>query len=111
MAEFKTNVMRILEKNGISYFPHKYDHKEGEATDGITVASMLGENVDKVYKTLVTKSTDKKYFVFVIPAAEELDLKKAAKAVQEKSVEMIPVKEILSLIHIYLFGQNKQAAR
>lgn len=92
MAECKTNAMRILEKNKVSYVMHSYP--PGDAVDGITVAGKIGWPVELVYKTLVTKGKSGGYFVFVIPVAEELDLKKAAKAVGEKAVEMIHVKDI-----------------
>ena len=92
MAEFKTNVMRILEKEKVEYIAHEYPHGK-EAVDGITVAKLLGQNPEYVFKTLVTKGS-KGFYVFVIPVAEELDLKKCAKSVGEKSVEMIPVKDI-----------------
>lgn len=93
MAEFKTNVMRILEKNKVEYIAHQYPHGK-EAVDGVTVAKLMGQNPECVFKTLVTKGTGKEYYVFVIPVAEELDLKKCAKSVGEKSVEMIHVKDI-----------------
>lgn len=93
MAEQKTNVMRILEKSKIGYSYHTYDHSDG-AIDGISVAQKLGQDVNSVYKTLVTKGVSGGYFVFVIPVAAELDLKKAAKSVGEKSVAMIKVDEI-----------------
>ncbi len=92
MAECKTNAMRILEKNKVPYVMHSYP--PGDAVDGITVAGKIGWPVELVYKTLVTKGKSGGYFVFVIPVAEELDLKKAAKAVGEKAVEMIHVKDI-----------------
>ena len=92
MAEFKTNVMRILEKEKVEYIAHEYPHGK-EAVDGVTVAELLGQNPEYVFKTLVTKGS-KGFYVFVIPVAEELDLKKCAKSVGEKSVEMIPVKDI-----------------
>ena len=92
MAEFKTNVMRILEKEKVEYIAHEYPHGK-EAVDGITVAKLLGQNPEYVFKTLVTKGS-KGFYVFVIPVAEELDLKKCAKSVGEKSVEMIAVKDI-----------------
>lgn len=92
MAEFKTNVMRILEKEKVEYIAHEYPHGK-EAVDGITVAKLLGQNPEYVFKTLVTQGS-KGFYVFVIPVAEELDLKKCAKIVGEKSVEMIPVKDI-----------------
>ena len=91
MAEFKTNVMRILETNKIIY--NVYTYEPGDSIDGISVSAKIGKKVDEVYKTLVTKGKDD-YFVFVIPVSEELNLKKAAKAVGEKSVEMIHVKDI-----------------
>ena len=91
--EIKTNVMRILEKEKVPYEAHFYEHGK-EAVDGVTVARLTGQDPAYVFKTLVTVSNKKEYYVFVIPVAEELDLKKAAKAVGVKSVEMIPVKEI-----------------
>lgn len=89
----KTNVMRTLEKEKIGYKAHEYPHGK-EAVDGITVAKSLGQNPDCVFKTLVTTDTKKNFFVFVIPVGRELDLKKAAKAVKAKTIEMIPVKDI-----------------
>ena len=89
----KTNAMREIEKAGISYQAHVYDHGDG-AIDGVSVAHKLGQNPDQVFKTLVTQATSKQYYVFVIPVAKELNLKAAARAVGEKAVEMIPVKEI-----------------
>lgn len=96
MSEFKTNVMRILEKAKIEYTPHEYPHGN-DAVDGVSVAKLLGQNPECVFKTLVTKGTGGGYFVFVVPVAEELNLKKAAKAVGEKSVEMIHVKDIMKV--------------
>lgn len=93
MAEIKTNVMRILEKEKIEYTAHEYPHGK-EAVDGVTVATLMGQNPECVFKTLVTKGCGRDYYVFVVPVAEELDLKKCAKSVGEKSVEMIPVKDI-----------------
>lgn len=92
MAESKTNAMRILEQNGIAYTAHSYPHGK-EPPDGKTVAELLGEDPSTVFKTLVTKGGNN-YYVFVLPVLEELNLKKAAKAVNEKAVEMIPVKDI-----------------
>ncbi|MEE0275751.1 MAG: Cys-tRNA(Pro) deacylase [Clostridia bacterium] len=97
MAETKTNAMRILDRAKIKYEMHTYLHTEGEAVDGMNVAKLTGQDPVKVYKTLVTRGASnpsKNFYVFVIPVAKELDLKKAAKAVGEKSVEMIHVKEI-----------------
>lgn len=90
--EIKTNAMRILEKEKIPFICHTYECEE--FTDGIQVADMLSLPHEKVYKTLVTIGNSKNYFVFVIPVAGELDLKKAAKSVGEKSLSMIHVKDI-----------------
>lgn len=90
--EVKTNAMRILESMKISYEHYTYECEE--FIDGIQIADKLGLPYEKVYKTLVTVGTSKNYFVFVIPIAEELDLKAAARSVGEKSVEMIHVKDI-----------------
>lgn len=90
--EVKTNAMRILESMKIP-FTH-YTYECDEFIDGLQIADKLSQPYEKVYKTLVTIGNSKNYFVFVIPIAEELDMKKAAKSVGEKSVEMIPVKDI-----------------
>ena len=92
MAENKTNVMRILDKAKINYNRYEYPHGK-EAVDGVSVAKLLGQNPSQVFKTLVTHGGEG-YYVFVVPVGDELDLKKAAKAVGEKSVEMIHVKDI-----------------
>ena len=91
----KTNVMRLLEQAGIPYTPHTYD-PEGP-TDGVSVAASLGQDPECVFKTLVTRGASGAYYVFDIPVAENLDLKKAAKAVGEKSIAMLPQKELLGL--------------
>ena len=96
--EIKTNAMRILESNGILYKELILDLKE--AVDGVTCANMLGVDLDSTFKTLVTVSKSKNYYVFVVPVCKELDLKKAAKAVGEKSIEMIKSKELLSLTEL-----------
>ena len=96
MAEQKTNVMRLLEQKKIKYTAREYPHGD-EPVDGVTVAESLGQPVEKVFKTLVARGASKKIYVFDIPVAEELDLKKAAKAVGEKSIAMIHVKEITEL--------------
>lgn len=93
MSTSKTNAMRLLEQAKISYEAHSYDHSDGKI-DGISVAQKLGQTIDQVFKTLVTVGASKNYYVFVIPVACELDLKKAARAVKEKSVEMIKVADI-----------------
>lgn len=92
MGEVKTNAVRIVETHGAAYALHTYPCKE--PLDGVTVAEKLGADVKRVFKTLVTQGKSGAYFVFVIPAAEELDLKKAARSVGEKAVAMIPVKDI-----------------
>ena len=96
MAEQKTNVMRVLEQKKVPYRAHSYPHGE-EAVDGVTVAALTGLTPEKVFKTLVTRGASKKNYVFVIPVAKELDLKKAAKASGEKSIAMIHVSEINAL--------------
>ena len=93
MAEQKTNAMRMLDKAKIPYQIHTYEHSDGKI-DGVSVAAKLGQDVDTVYKTLVTRGASRANYVFVIPVAKELDLKKAAKSVGEKSVERIHVDEI-----------------
>ena len=92
--EEKTNVMRTLEQKKIAYTAHAYD-PDGPI-DGVSVAAVLGQDPARVFKTLVTKGASGGYYVFDIPVAENLDLKKAAKAVGEKSVAMLPQKELLS---------------
>ena len=96
MADQKTNVMRILGQKKIKYTAHEYPHGE-DAVDGVTVARMTGRDPACVFKTLVTRGASKGIYVFVIPVAEELDLKKAAKAVGEKSIAMVHVSEINAL--------------
>ena len=95
--EEKTNVMRVLEQKKIPYTSHTYEHEEGVAVDGVTVARSLGQDPECVFKTLVARGASKGIYVFCIPVAENLDLKKAARAVGEKSIEMVAVKEINAL--------------
>ncbi|MBP3808153.1 MAG: Cys-tRNA(Pro) deacylase [Eubacterium sp.] len=91
----KTNVMRVLDSKKIKYTSHEY---EPDATmTGEEIAGILGENPDKVFKTLVTQAKSGQYYVFVVPVNAELDLKKAAKAAGEKAVSMIKQKELLPL--------------
>lgn len=92
MAEFKTNAVRILQTKKIPFEAHSYPVDEN--IDGISVANKIGMPFERVYKTLVTKGKSGNHFVFVIRVDGELDLKKAAKSVGEKSVEMIHVKDI-----------------
>lgn len=91
----KTNVMRILDKENVAYKYHTY--LESDALSGTEVAAVLGQEPERVFKTLVTIGASKKNYVFVIPVCGELDLKKAAKVVGEKSIEMIKSKELLPL--------------
>ena len=93
--EIKTNAMRMLDRMKIPYEAMTYEC--GEFIDGIQIADKLGLPHEKVYKTLVTVGNSKNYFVFVLPIEGELDLKKAARAVGEKSVEMLPVREITTV--------------
>ncbi len=88
MGAGKTNAMRILDVSGITYRVHEYDHRDGQI-DGIAVAEKLHQPTAQVFKTLVTQGNSKNYYVFVLPVSCELDLKAAARSVEEKSVEMI----------------------
>ena len=90
--ELKTNAMRFLDKNKIDYEIKVYQCDE--FIDGITVANALGQPLEETFKTLVAKGKSGNYYCFLIPVALELDLKKAAKSVEEKSVELIHVKDI-----------------
>ena len=92
-TDTKTNVMRILDQYKVDY--KRYSYINTNAISGIEVAQVLNQNPAQVFKTLVTTSKSKKHYVFMIPVAEELDLKKAASAVKEKSVEMLHLKDLL----------------
>ena len=96
MSEEKTNVMRVLDQKKVPYTPHHYAHPDG-AVDGASVAALIDKDPASVCKTLVTQGASKKYYVFVIPVLKELDLKAAAKAVGEKSIEMIKQAQLLPL--------------
>lgn len=89
----KTNVMRLLDSKKIDYKTYEYE-ADKDHVDGLSVAKAVGLEVESVYKTLVCQGHSREYYVFVIPVAEELNLKKAAKAVGEKSIEMIRVADI-----------------
>ena len=91
----KTNAIRILESENIDFEIIEYSTKDG--IGGVDVAEKLGEDKDRVFKTLVTESKEGENFVFVVPVSSELDLKKAAKASGSKKVEMIPQKKLLPL--------------
>ncbi len=93
--EEKTNVMRILDAAKVEYTPHSYANTE--AISGTEVASVMGEEADRVFKTLVTVAKSGEHYVFVIPVECELDLKKAAAAVGEKAIAMLKAKELLPL--------------
>lgn len=93
--EEKTNVMRVLEAKKVPYQSHNY--LDSGAISGTEVAKALGQNPDAVFKTLVTVSKSKKYYVFLVPVEKELDLKKAASCVGEKKIEMLKAKDLLPL--------------
>lgn len=93
MAE-KTNAVRLCDIQQVSYRLYEYESSDG-ALDGMSVAAKIGRLQEEVFKTLVTVGQSKSYYVFVVPVEGELDLKKAAKAVGEKYIEMIPMKDLL----------------
>lgn len=93
--EEKTNVMRVLEAKKIAYNSHSYE--QDPTLTGEQIAGILGEDPAHVFKTLVTQGKSGQYYVFAIPVAAELDLKKAAKVAGEKSIDMIKQKELLPL--------------
>jgi Cys-tRNA(Pro)/Cys-tRNA(Cys) deacylase len=92
----KTNAVRALDKQGVSYTLHTYD-TDGTAVDALTVAQKVGVPIERVYKTLIFRSSSQRIGVAVINGADELDLKKTAKALQEKSIALVEVKELLPL--------------
>ena len=96
MAQVKTNAMRMLDAQKISYETITYDNKDGKI-DGASVAEKIGKDPDAVYKTLVAQGNSKQIYVFVIPVGAELDLKLAAKAAGEKKIEMVHVKDLQKL--------------
>lgn len=91
----KTNVMRILDQKKITYTAHSYVNTD--AVNGLDVANALHQAPDHVFKTLVTENGEKGYYVFLVPVCKELNLKKAARAVGEKKLEMLKMKELLPL--------------
>lgn len=95
--EEKTNVMRVLDQKKVPYTAYTYPHEEGDAVDGVSVAQSLDKDPECVFKTLVARGASGGLYVFDIPVAESLDLKKAARAVGEKSIAMIHQKELLPL--------------
>lgn len=94
-SEAKTNVMRLLDSKKISY--NEYTYEGDSTTTGVEVAAMLGQEVERVFKTLVTVGKSGANYVFVIPVSKELDLKKAAAAAHEKSIDMLKSKDLLAL--------------
>ena len=92
----KTNAMRLLENAQIEYRMFEYPVDDG-LIDAVSIARKIGENVEQVFKTLVTQSASREHFVFVVPANAELDLKKAAKVSGQKNIEMLPSKQLLPL--------------
>ena len=96
-ADEKTNVMRVLDQKKIPYIQHGFEVSEGDSLDVKTAAERLGKKPEEVFKTLVTRGSKGGFFVFVVPGTGNLDLKKAAKAVGEKSIEMIKQTELLPL--------------
>lgn len=92
----KTNAARLLDKEKIAHDVLQYDPEDGKI-DGVSVAEKIGYPPEVVYKTLVAAGSSRQNYVFVVPVAEELDLKAAAKAAGEKKIEMVPVKDILGL--------------
>lgn len=93
--ELKTNAVRFLERNKVAYELLTYECSE--FIDGLHTAELTGAPVEQSYKTLVMQGKSRQYYVFVIPIAREVDLKAAAKSVSEKSVEMIPVKDLTAI--------------
>ena len=93
--EDKTNVMRVLEKAKVEYASHTYE--QDPTKSGEEIAAILGEDPDKVFKTLVTQGKSGQYYVFVVPVKSELDLKKTARTAGEKSIAMIKQKDLLPL--------------
>lgn len=93
--DMKTNVMRLLDQAGVNY--NHYCYADIDAISGVEVAAAMNQSVEMVFKTLVTEAPSKQHYVFVIPVAEELDLKKAASACGEKSIAMLKQKDLLPL--------------
>jgi Cys-tRNA(Pro)/Cys-tRNA(Cys) deacylase len=92
---YKTNVMRVLDKEKIEY--KSYCYADTDAISGIDVANVLNQNPKQVFKTLVTVGASKRYYIFMISVEDELDLKRAASAINEKSIEMIKSKDLLAI--------------
>lgn len=101
----KTNAVRIIEQQNIPYELLGYKTEGGQPADGLSVSEKIGYSAENVYKTLVASAGTERYYVFVVPVSKELDLKKAAKAVGEKKVEMIAVKDLLGVTGYMRGGQ------
>ena len=95
-SQVKTNAVRLLENTAISFNVHEYDVSDGEI-DAQSIARKLNVDGDQVFKTLVAESQEKEHFVFVVPAVATLNLKKAARAAEKKSMEMLPLKQLFPL--------------
>lgn len=92
----KTNALRIIESSGTEFETYEYDISDG-MIDAVSIARKIGRTPEEVFKTLVTEDPKHEHFVFVVPAAGELDLKKAAKVTGKKSIDLIPSKQLLGL--------------
>ncbi len=92
----KTNAMRLVEQAGIDHRLYDYDTSDGKI-DALSIAQKIGESPERVFKTLVTEAPGHEHFVFIVPAGTELNLKRAAKAAERKSIELIPSKQLLGL--------------
>ena len=95
-VQSKTNALRLAENAGLEFEAFEYDISDGRI-DGCSVAEKIGRSAEEVFKTLVAEAPDGEYFVFVVPSAGELDLKKAALAAKTKSISLIPLKKLLPL--------------
>lgn len=96
MAAIKTNVIRILDKEKITYTCATYDVKDGKI-DGVSVAHKVGKKVEEVFKTLLVQGKSKTCYVCVIPVEKELDMKKVSEITEEKNIEMLPVNDLLKI--------------
>ncbi|WP_431028979.1 Cys-tRNA(Pro) deacylase [Lysinibacillus sp. LZ02] len=93
----KTNAVRFIEQQKISHELLEYTAEDGQAVDGVTVATKIGQPIEHVFKTLMATAGGNRYYVFVVPVAVELNLKQAAKVAGEKKIEMLAVKDLLGL--------------
>lgn len=93
----KTNAVRLIEQQKVPHELFEYTTEDRQAVDGVTVAGKIGQPVDLVFKTLLATAGTNRYYVFVVPVASELHLKRAAKAAGEKKIDMLAVKELQNL--------------